>query len=82
MQITAEIIQKVIENLAKENEQIEFIPRAVLTGLQAVISVGNKRYYSPDLKAGDVTLYEIPETEIILRHTPFEVVFDYIKRID
>ena len=75
MKITAEIIQKAIEKLAKENEQIEFMPHAALTGLQAVISVGNKRYYSPDLKAGDVTLYEIPETEIVLTAAPFEVVY-------
>jgi hypothetical protein len=81
MQLEQDIL-KMIKEIANENKHYDFIPHPLLRGQQIILSIGSKRYYSPDIHTGDVTNYTIPETDILNAYSPFECVIDYIKSID
>ena len=67
--LTIETLKQVcddLERMRKENEEenkffgCSFIKNDLLKGTQVIIKSGDKVYYSPDIKAGEVTVITFP----------------------
>ena len=71
--LTIEDVNNLVEQLNKQRgETIELIQNHFLLP-QTVLKSGNKIYYSPEIKSGEVTIITIPEIDTQIK--PFEVKF-------
>lgn len=73
--LTFETIKAAIDELdISRKESFEIMPHQILRGMQTIIKQGNKIYYSPDIKIGEVKVITFPENSFLL-DTPKMVCF-------
>jgi hypothetical protein len=46
--------------------QLEFLPHNILPD-QTILKIGNKVYYSPNIKSGEVKVVDVPEADLEMK---------------